>query len=73
MQTCHDRTCARLTPQLLPVNDTNSTGTWKDSYPYAPVSVFALHPIYVNLRAVGELAEPLMEQITAQRGAVLCW
>ncbi|MEO0008073.1 MAG: hypothetical protein RJA20_2269, partial [Bacteroidota bacterium] len=28
--------------QLLPVNDTTSTRTWTDSYPYAPVSVFAL-------------------------------
>ncbi len=35
--------------QLLPVNDTTSTHTWTDSYPYAPVSVFALHPIYLNV------------------------
>ncbi len=35
--------------QLLPVNDTTSTHTWTDSYPYAPVSVFALHPIYINV------------------------
>ena len=34
--------------QLLPVNDTTSTRTWTDSYPYAPVSVFALHPVYLN-------------------------
>ncbi|TAD85120.1 MAG: 4-alpha-glucanotransferase [Bacteroidetes bacterium] len=35
--------------QLLPVNDTTSTNTWLDSYPYAPISVFALHPLYLNV------------------------
>jgi 4-alpha-glucanotransferase len=35
--------------QLLPVNDTTVNYTWTDSYPYAPVSVFALHPIYLNI------------------------
>lgn len=38
--------------QLLPVNDTTATYTEKDSYPYAAVSAFALHPIYINLSAV---------------------
>ena len=38
--------------QLLPVNDTSATHTWKDSYPYAAISAFALHPIYLNLAAV---------------------
>jgi len=38
--------------QLLPINDTSATGTWKDSYPYAAVSAFALHPLYLNLEAV---------------------
>ena len=28
--------------QLLPVNDTSATGTWKDSYPYAAISAFAI-------------------------------
>jgi 4-alpha-glucanotransferase len=39
--------------QLLPVNDTTVTHTWKDSYPYASISAFALHPIYLNLEAIG--------------------
>ncbi|MFT5239737.1 MAG: 4-alpha-glucanotransferase [Candidatus Promineifilaceae bacterium] len=39
--------------QLLPINDTIATHTWKDSYPYAAISVFALHPIYMNLAAMG--------------------
>ncbi len=29
--------------QLLPVNDTTSTGTWCDSYPYSGISIYALH------------------------------
>lgn len=35
--------------QLLPVNDTTVNHSWTDSYPYAPISVFALHPIYLNV------------------------
>lgn len=36
--------------QLLPINDTNTTGSWHDSYPYNCISVFALHPVYLSLR-----------------------
>ncbi len=35
--------------QVLPVNDTIAAKTWKDSYPYSAISVFALHPLYINL------------------------
>lgn len=38
--------------QLLPVNDTTATHTWADSYPYAAISAFALHPLYLNLKQV---------------------
>ena len=38
--------------QILPVNDTTATHTWLDSYPYASISAFALHPIYLNLEKV---------------------
>jgi 4-alpha-glucanotransferase len=34
--------------QLLPVNDTTSSGSWRDSYPYSAISIFALHPIYLG-------------------------
>ena len=37
--------------QLLPINDTTRSGTWHDSYPYNGISVFALHPIYLDPRA----------------------
>lgn len=41
--------------QLLPVNDTIATNTWTDSYPYASISAFAMHPLYINLaRIVGK-------------------
>ncbi|MCG8309572.1 MAG: 4-alpha-glucanotransferase [Cytophagales bacterium] len=43
--------------QILPINDTVATHTWTDSYPYAAISVFALHPMYLNLRAMGLLAD----------------
>jgi 4-alpha-glucanotransferase len=38
--------------QLLPVNDTTATHTWSDSYPYAAVSAFGLHPLFLNLEKV---------------------
>jgi 4-alpha-glucanotransferase len=38
--------------QVLPINDTIATNTWIDSYPYAAISAFALHPIYINLAEV---------------------
>ncbi|MCB2378501.1 4-alpha-glucanotransferase [Hymenobacter sp. BT635] len=43
--------------QILPINDTTATHTWVDSYPYAAISVFALHPQYLNLDDVAELSE----------------
>ncbi|MDF2192666.1 4-alpha-glucanotransferase [Paraflavitalea sp. CAU 1676] len=38
--------------QILPVNDTIATHTWVDTYPYAAISAFALHPLYLNLETV---------------------
>ncbi|HET7115782.1 MAG TPA: 4-alpha-glucanotransferase [Hanamia sp.] len=38
--------------QLLPVNDTIAHHNWHDSYPYAAISAFALHPLYINLEKV---------------------
>lgn len=35
--------------QLLPVSDTSVRGTWRDSYPYSSLCVFALHPMYLSL------------------------
>ncbi|MCB0533306.1 MAG: 4-alpha-glucanotransferase [Lewinellaceae bacterium] len=43
--------------QLLPINDTTATHTWTDSYPYAAISAFALHPIYLNVAEVAGKAQ----------------
>jgi 4-alpha-glucanotransferase len=39
--------------QLLPVNDTTMTHTWRDSYPYNANTIFALHPLYLSLSVFG--------------------
>lgn len=35
--------------QILPINDTTANYTWTDSYPYAAISVYALHPQYLSI------------------------
>ena len=44
-----DKTNQRIL-QVLPINDTNMTGTWQDSYPYNSISIYALHPQYTDFR-----------------------
>ncbi|MEJ7663411.1 MAG: 4-alpha-glucanotransferase [Hymenobacter sp.] len=41
--------------QVLPINDTTATHTWVDSYPYAAISVFALHPQFLHLEGIAPL------------------
>ena len=41
--------------QILPINDTTSSGTWVDSYPYSAISIYALHPMYADLRQLPAL------------------
>jgi 4-alpha-glucanotransferase len=54
--------------QLLPVNDTNATSTWLDSYPYAAISAFALHPMYVNPDAIAtEENKKLLEGAASEK------
>ncbi len=52
--------------QILPINDTTMGGTWEDSYPYNANSIFALHPQYISLKAVGKLADK-KQQAAAER------
>lgn len=47
--------------QILPVNDTIANHTWTDSYPYAAISVAALHPMYVNLQKMGTLNDKTLQ------------
>ena len=43
--------------QILPINDTTITGTWVDSYPYNSISIYAFHPMYIDLRQLGKLKD----------------
>ena len=35
--------------QILPIYDTTATHSWTDSYPYNSISIYALHPIYLQI------------------------
>ena len=50
------RTRQRLL-QILPINDTTTTHTWTDSYPYSCISIFALHPQYADLTQLPPIAD----------------
>jgi 4-alpha-glucanotransferase len=47
--------CGMKMVQILPINDTVASHTWHDSYPYAAISVFALHPIYLHPPDMGKI------------------
>jgi 4-alpha-glucanotransferase len=54
--------------QLLPINDTSASHSWTDSYPYAAISAFALHPLYLNLAAVADAKnKKLLKPLEAER------
>ena len=56
--------------QLLPVNDTTRKGQWADSYPYSPVSTFALHPLYIHLQDLGIKADAAFRKKQAALNAL---
>ena len=56
--------------QLLPVNDTTRKGGWADSYPYSPVSTFALHPLYIRLQELGVKADAAFKRKQAELNAL---
>lgn len=43
--------------QILPINDTTMTHTWTDSYPYNSISIYAFHPMYIDLKQLGTLED----------------
>jgi 4-alpha-glucanotransferase len=53
--------------QLLPVNDTSATLSWHDSYPYAAISAFALHPIYLNVITLAQSQKSLLKLLEKER------
>ncbi len=57
--------------QILPVNDTVARHSWQDSYPYAAISVFALHPVYINLTEIGKLDSETTNRIIEKQGRFL--
>ncbi len=57
--------------QILPVNDTIATHSWVDSYPYAAISVHALHPMYANMDAIGRLKDQAKQKAIDKAAAKL--
>ena len=54
--------------QLLPVNDTTANHQQSDSYPYAAISAFALHPMYLHLPSMAdEQGLKELEELEPQR------
>ena len=53
--------------QILPINDSNITGTWQDSYPYNSISIYALHPQYMDLRQLPPLKDEARRQYFEQQ------
>ncbi|HBG24435.1 MAG: hypothetical protein A2X17_00765 [Bacteroidetes bacterium GWF2_41_61] len=43
--------------QILPINDTSMSHTWEDSYPYGAISIYAIHPLYLNLELLGTIKD----------------
>ncbi|MCL2027652.1 MAG: 4-alpha-glucanotransferase [Bacteroidales bacterium] len=46
--------CGLKLIQILPINDTTLHSSWLDSSPYVAISVFALHPLYLNIESMGK-------------------
>ncbi|MDR0420549.1 MAG: 4-alpha-glucanotransferase [Prevotellaceae bacterium] len=42
--------------QILPVNDSCAFFDKRDSSPYSSISMYALHPVYINLQEMGKLS-----------------
>jgi 4-alpha-glucanotransferase len=54
--------------QILPINDTTANYSWTDSYPYAAVSVYALHPQYISLEKLDySLPKELVEEYLSEK------
>lgn len=59
--------------QLLPINDTTVSKTWEDSYPYSAISVFAIHPIYIDLEQLltaDDKEKPTIQNILSEKNVL---
>ncbi|MFR9653093.1 MAG: 4-alpha-glucanotransferase [Rikenellaceae bacterium] len=43
--------------QILPINDTTIEHSWRDSYPYNAISIYALHPLYIRISEMDSKAD----------------
>lgn len=54
--------------QLLPIYDTVQTKTWRDCYPYNSISIYAFHPMYVDLGQLPAIKDAaFMEEYETER------
>lgn len=53
--------------QVLPMNDTTIAHSWVDSYPYSAISIYALHPMYINLYEMGLLKQSARADFYAEK------
>jgi 4-alpha-glucanotransferase len=53
------------------MNDTTTTHTWVDSYPYSAISIYALHPMYISLSTLGKLSDSTKNAFFVQKQAEL--
>lgn len=56
--------------QILPVNDTTMTRTYRDSYPYNANSSFALHPMYLRIEEIGRIDDAEYSRQKAELNAL---
>lgn len=63
--------CGLSVIQLLPVNDTTREGNWHDSYPYNPISAFALHPLYLDFNSLPSLKSKTKLKLYLRRRAAV--
>lgn len=62
------RATGMMVIQLLPIYDTTQTGTWTDCYPYNAISIYALHPIYIDLSQLSRINdETFMHEYEQER------
>ncbi len=57
--------------QILPINDSIANRNWVDSCPYAGISVFALHPMYLNINQMGKISSKLAKEIAQTQQNIL--
>lgn len=57
--------------QILPINDTTILHDWRDSYPYRAISIYALHPMYLSIKQMGDLKDESLMEFFKQRQAEL--